>query len=60
MEKDKLKKCPICGKLKEGVGPKVIGHGYSNDPRLASPTDIIKNKVMCNDCRAKLKEGENG
>jgi hypothetical protein len=60
MEKYRLRKCPACGKLKEGVGPKGIGQGYSDDPRLTSPTDVRISKVMCNDCWTKLKEGKNG
>ena len=48
--------CSICKKEKENVGPKPFGKGYSDDPRLAAPDDVILSKIMCDDCYNKINK----
>ena len=54
-----LKKCLICGKEKNDVGPKVVGKTKANDPRLTAQNDVLITKVMCQDCYESLKDNNN-
>jgi len=40
-------KCPICKKIKENVGPKIVGSDKIQDRRFKRPIDTLITKVMC-------------
>jgi hypothetical protein len=49
-------KCPFCKKIKEDVGPKIVGKNKVRDKKLKILIDTLITKVMCNNCWKKLRK----
>jgi hypothetical protein len=53
------KLCPVCGKEKDNIGPKIVGKAINDTPRLTSKEDVIETKEMCQECCESLKSDLN-
>ena len=52
-------KCPICGKEKDNVGPKIIGKRYIDPkPPFTKRQLILDHAIMCEDCLRDYKQGK--
>lgn len=49
-------KCPICKKMKDTVGPKLVAKQKVHDERFVRPLDTFITKEMCKECWEKLRK----